>query len=230
MKTRSFSVTDTSVPKYFIQYLMKFKELAIQTRTLYKQLVSVMKITSLLISMIFFSNLIFMDGASATMEPDEEALQDPKFVAEYGCLPEHFLIKKFFAKEEWSQAMMEIEYLEHKGYGDQFLSVAKAKVFTKMGKYEEALKSFRQALDEGPKCGLTAFNRFLHSDLAGKGIIWHYLSQVYELMGKQNEAVIAQTKSEKLVLESLDMPPTDEMFLTRVYYEFSLFHKPLEPY
>jgi len=170
----------------------------------------------------------------SAMEPDEKALQDPAFTAEYGCLPEHFLIKKYFEKEEWVQALTIIEYLEGKGYADAFLTVAKGKALTRMGEYGEALNSFRQALDEGYKCGLTAPRNFApHPELFRQAILWHYISQVHEAMGNQNRAVAARTKAEDLLKRSYNPPYEDEEeikdIMTRAFSLFSLFQNPLRP-
>jgi tetratricopeptide (TPR) repeat protein len=182
-------------------------------------------------------NLYYLSKLLA-MEPDDEMLRNSKFVAEYDCLTEHFLIKKHFEKEEWSQAMNIIKYLESKGYADQFLTVAKAKVFVKLGSYAEALENFQKALGETYKCRLTGFKiKFAsYPELAEKAIIWHYISQVNELMEKQNEAALAQAEAEDLLKKSLDLPPEEKSNnentkskIIKVFSVFSLHQKPLIP-
>lgn len=197
-----------------------------------------MKRIRVILGVIFFLNMSFLSTLSA-MEPDEESLQDPKFVAEYDCLTEHFLIKKYFEKEAWMQAMKAIENLETKGYADQFLTIAKAKVFTKLGVYEKALDNFQKALSESYKCRLTGFKiKFAqYPDLAKQAILWHYISQVYELMGNQNQATSAKAKAEELLTKSLGLSSEEEIrnkkntkaMIIRVFSVFTLFQKPLIP-
>lgn len=187
---------------------------------------------------VLFWNLSFPPTLSA-MEPDEESLRDPKFVAEYGCSTEHFLIKEHFEKEEWHQAMKLISNLERKGYSDRFLTTSKAKIFTKMGKFNKALESFKQALGESYKCKLTIpkLNFASRPDLAREAVLWHYISQTYELMKNPDEVASTQAKAEELLTKSLGLSPEEELnnkenikvTMIKVFSVFTLFQKPLIP-
>ena len=198
---------------------------------------NLMKKGALVLSFFIFMNFVCATNLAA-MEPDEEALKDPVFVSEYGCLTEHFLLKKEFEKEEWDKAMIIIEDLEKKGYKDKFVSVAKAKIFFKIGEYEKALDNLQQALTEIYKCRLTIPNmNFLqHHDLARQAIIWHYIYQVNEVMGKTDEASSAHAKAEDLLRKSIslsyggDIAEKDTMeIIKKIFFVFSLFQTPLRP-
>ncbi len=192
----------------------------------------------IMLGVILFWNLSFPPTLSA-MDADQESLRDRKFVAEYGCSTKHFLIKKHFEKEEWHQALRLIESLEKKGYSDRFLTTAKAKIFTKTGEFKNALEIFKQALGERYKCKLTAykFNFAPHPDLAREAVIWHYISQVYVLIGNSDVAISSQVKAEELLTKSLGLSPEEELrnkdkinsMILSVFSEFSLFQKPLIP-
>jgi hypothetical protein len=191
-----------------------------------------------LVFIIYLWNLLFSPTTLA-MEPDEESLRDPKFVAEYDCSTEHFLIRKYFENEQWNQAIQVIDELEKKGYSDRFLTASKAKVYTMKGEYNKALVGFQKALGEDYKCKLTIpkFKFSSRPDFAREAILWHYISQVYGLMRDTNKAASTQAKSEELLLKSLGLTPEEEVrskentkiTLIKIFSVYNLFQKPLIP-
>lgn len=192
---------------------------------------------SIILAILFFLGLPYSE-VSAFMVPDEELLQDPKFVAEYGCSIEHFLIKKHFEKNEWNQAMTIIEHLEKAGYADRFLTVTKSKILMKQGKLNRSLEKLYQALNEDYKCALTAPTPLLkfaenNFNLADDAVIWHYISQLYQLMGNSKQAYITQAKSEHLLKQSLPIEHLNEKTINEIikktFIMFSLFQNPVTP-
>ena len=186
-----------------------------------------------------FSIMLFFSPMLSAMEPDEESLQDPKFVAKYGCLIEHFQIKKYFEEKKWDQAMVVIESLEKKGYSDRFLTTAKAKIFFKSIRYRKVLGLFEKSLKEDYKCRLTVpkFKFASYPSLTRDAIIWHYVSQVHELMEDKNLATLAQVKSEELMVKSLGYSQKEQveekerikLIIIRIFSIYSLFQDPLLP-
>ena len=180
---------------------------------------------------VFVFLSIYSLNILAMMESDEEYLQKPEFVAQYNCSVDYFLIKKFFEKKEWNQALNTIETLERQGYSDRFLTVAKAKLLMKQGKLEKSLENFQKALNESYQCGLTIPKITFVKDisLARDAIIWHYIAQIYELMGNLEQAIIIQDKAEKLLEETVEKGIEKDEFKKRFFILFSLFREPLTP-
>jgi tetratricopeptide (TPR) repeat protein len=164
----------------------------------------------MLLIYLMFLGFLFSQKALA-MEPDEESLRDPKFVAEHGCLTDHFLLKGLFEKEQWNKANKLIRKLEGKGYSDRFLTGAKAKIFTKQGNYKKALEGFYKALDQKYICHLTApkYKFAQKPDLFDDAVLWYFIYQLYDLIGKKNKASLAHDKSEELIIKSMCYEPTE---------------------
>lgn len=189
--------------------------------------------------------LFFIIRTASAMMPNEEALRDPKFVARYGCLTDHFLIKGYFEKEAWQEALTVVESLEKKGYSDRSLTVAKGKIFYKMGYYEKALENFQLALQEDYKCSFTQPEnlKLLPSpEFADQGRIWGYISQVYKSMGNADKASSAYNTAVNFFRESRGVPidiPIEEKiqdeaafksFIEKSFIIIDLNSKPLHPF
>lgn len=171
------------------------------------------------------------------MEPDEETLQDPAFVAKYGCTTEHFLVRKYYRDKNYTAAVKTLENLERKGYSDQSLTVAKGKIAFHQRNYQKALQNFYKAFQQGYKCYLISPKIAYTLDIE-QAILWTHISQTYQFMGQYKQATFARNKVKSLLGKSFlvssankfDFEKNREMTTKKFFSVYSLFRTPSDPF
>ena len=167
-----------------------------------------------------------------SMEPDEEAKRDPVFLAQYGCVPEYFLVEKHFKNEAWKATLKVIEDLEKERPVDRYLTTMKSRVFARMGNYKQALKGFNEALQQTYQCKLVSPRLTFAAvpSIADQAILWFNIYETYEGLGNPQQATDAYHKAKTLLREAIEVE-SDEKFesvAARVFYAYSIFRNSFE--
>ena len=163
------------------------------------------------------------------MEPNEELLRNPQFLAQHNCLPGYFEVPKLLNAEKWNETINLVEILKKGGRIDRYLTEAKAQALVRLGKFDDALIDLKSALTQEYVCGLTEPRFPFAEDQAAvrNAITWYNLHKIYKQMALNRQSEEAYKKADTLMRQALKYSsghPDFDQKIDRFLNTFSIFN------